>query len=125
MTSKQVDHFGASLEALRALHDGWLDGKGVAPDKQGLQRLAENFETHFGTEIPLPYLYPTSEGNVQAEWTLGAWEVSIEIDLNAQRGEYQAVNVYGQETQDQVLAMDTPEGWATLNATLNRFGARA
>ena len=116
---------GLRLEELGLLRDGWLDGKGVAPNKQGLQRLAENFETHFDAEIPLPHLYPTAEGGAQAEWALGAWEVSIEIDLQTQRGEYQAVNLEGQETHEQLLALDAPEGWATLNAALKQFGVRA
>ena len=116
---------GLRLEELGTLRDGWLDGKGIAPDRQGLQRLAENFETYFDAQIPLPHLYPTAEGGAQAEWTFGTWEVSVEIDLRIQRGEYQAVNLQVQEAHEQLLMLDTPEGWAALNAALGQFGARA
>ncbi len=67
------------LEELAQLQDGWLDGKGRAPDRASFIRLAQAFDERFSTDLPLPHLYPTPEGGVQAEWTLGPWEVSLEI----------------------------------------------
>jgi hypothetical protein len=54
-----------------------LDGIGTAPDKEVLKRLAAAFDTHFDPELPLPYLYPTPEDGIQAEWSLNenAWSI--------------------------------------------------
>lgn len=65
------------LDELGQLEDGWLDGEGQGPNelniiliKQRLQTLVEQFD------VPIPYLYPTVDGGIQAEWSLGSWEVS-------------------------------------------------
>ena len=62
--------FGAQLDELRLLQDGWLEGEGIAPPSAGLDWLHDAFDRHFPDEAPLPYLYPTETGGVQAEWVL-------------------------------------------------------
>ena len=69
------------LEELAALQNGWLDGTGVAPDKDALPKLARLFDTSFDSDLPLPFLYPIPEGGLQAEWNLGDWSVTLEIEL--------------------------------------------
>lgn len=108
------------LEELALLQDGWLDGKGRALDGASLKRLTQAFDEHFAPDLPLPHLYPTPEGGVQAEWTLGPWEVSLEVSLPSLAAEYQAVHTATGETreQDLGLAVEDANGWATLNAAL-------
>lgn len=108
------------LEELALLQDGWLDGKGLALDRPSLIRLAQAFDEGFNPELPLPHLYPTPEGGVQAEWTLGHWEVSLEITLPGLSAEYQAVHTASGETNEQRLSLNIEEGtdWAVLNETL-------
>lgn len=108
------------LEALAQLRDGWLDGVGQAPERGALLRLAQAFDEHFTPDLPLPYLYPTAEGGVQAEWTLGAWEVSLEIALPAMAAQYQALNLKTGESHelDLNLADDDGAGWTALNTEI-------
>lgn len=108
------------LEELAQLQDGWLDGKGRAPDQASLIRLAQMFDERFGSDLPLPHLYPTPEGGVQAEWTLGSWEISLEITLSNLAADYQAVHTATGETREQslLLAAEDGSGWAALNDAL-------
>lgn len=112
------------LHVLSALADGWLDGKGLAPAKDGLRWLAQAFDDKFDAGLALPYLYPTPEGGVQAEWSVGDWEVSLEIDLLQKTGEYQAVNVTTHEVADALLALGGDDGWQALNQRLSDIGGK-
>lgn len=106
------------LEELAKLSDGWLDGKGRAPAKEKLDWLANTFESSFETDLPLPHLYPTAEGGVQAEWGLNDWEVSLEIDLDEQRGAYQALNLKDGSCVEHTLLLGSREGWSQLNEAI-------
>jgi len=88
------------LEALGELDDGWLNGVGRAPDRAALCRLADAFERHYDRGLPAPWLYPTAEGGVQAEWTLGQWDISLDISLPALSADYQALNLSTEEQHD-------------------------
>lgn len=108
------------LEELARLREGWLDGKGQALDREALQRLAQAFDQHYASDLPLPYLYPTAEGGVQAEWTLGDWEVSLEIALPTMVAHYQALKLTTGECHEHQLhlAGEDGAGWAALNAAI-------
>lgn len=108
------------LDELAQLQDGWLDGKGSALDGASLMRLAQAFEEGFSPDLPLPHLYPTPQGGVQAEWTLGHWEVSLEITLPSMAADYQAVRTVSGETREQalLLAAEDRSGWTALNDAL-------
>jgi hypothetical protein len=106
------------LEELAALKDRWLNGKGVALDETGLKALSERFEENFSSDLPLPYLYPTPEGAILAEWTLEPWAVSLEITIPSQTAQYQALNLASDESTDLELDLSDVGGWTTLNQAL-------
>lgn len=107
------------LGELRRLKDGWLDGKGRAPSQEGLAWFAQRFESHYPEELPLPYLYPTAEGGVvQAEWTLGDHEATLEVSFETRRGEWHYLNLATEEEVSQVLPLDGEEGWQWLAVQL-------
>jgi hypothetical protein len=112
------------LEQIAVLKDGWLDGKGNAPDKDKIAWLADMFDAHFDGDLPLPYLYPTSEGGVQAEWTMNDWEVSLEIDLETKQAEYQALNLKDDSCSQFTFTLDNREGWSNLNEALKQLDAQ-
>lgn len=103
------------LEEISRLGDGWLDGKGKAPAKDKLDFLATAFDSSFDTDLPLPYLYPTAEGGVQAEWGFDNWEVSLEINLETVHGEYQALNLKNGIAVEHTFVLGAREGWSQLN----------
>ena len=78
----------ARLEEFRSLGDGWLDGEGSAPSHDGIEWLAESFERYYPTSVPKPHLYPTYEGGVRAEWSLGSNVFILEVELDNRCGEW-------------------------------------
>ena len=109
------------LEQMASLKDGWLDGKGIAPDKDKLTWLADLFDAHFDGNLPLPYLYPTAEGGVQAEWTLNGYEVSLEIDLENKQAQYQALNLKDDTCSELTFSLADQDGWSQLNEALKQL----
>jgi len=104
---------------LRELRDGWYDGRGVTLDAAGLDWLQESFLFRFDdARLPLPRLFPTVEGNVQAEWSLGSWEVSLEIDLKLKKGFFQAVQVVSGVQKDEEFELEKLEAWQKLGDLL-------
>ena len=113
------------LEELATLRDRWLNGQGFTLDKAGLKALAEAFEQHFDSELPLPYIYPTPEGGVLAEWSLGQWAVSLDIALPSQAAQYQALNLASDQAIDDDLNLSESQGWDTLNRALKDLSLAA
>jgi hypothetical protein len=110
---------GSRLEELSRLQEGWLNGEGHALSKTGLLRLGKSFAASFGGDLPLPFLYPTPEGGVQAEWSVGDWSVTVEIDLATFQGEFQALNLKNNFCDEKTLDLSVPDGWSKLNMAFN------
>ena len=111
----------ARMEELAELKDGWLDGKGHVPERSALDWLARAFEVNFDPDLPLPYLYPTAEGGVQAEWSAGGWEVTLDINLSNKTAEYQALHLTTQACNECVLDLSQPDAWMQLNERLSQL----
>lgn len=115
----------ARMEELAELQDGWLDGKGHAPERSALNWLARSFDVNFDPDLPLPYLYPTAEGGVQAEWSAGNWEVTLDIDLPKQMAEYQALHLATQACNECILDLSQSSAWQQLNERLKQLRSEA
>lgn len=111
----------ARLEELAGLKDGWLNGKGSALDRERLKLLAGNFRTYFDIALPLPHLYPTPEGGVLAEWTLGHWAISVDIDLASQTAQFHAAHLTADECFELPLDLNVRDGWNSLHVKLRRL----
>jgi len=109
---------GARLDEIAALKTGWLDGKGHAFDTSALARLSDTFDRYYPESLPLPYLYPTAEGTVQAEWSNDRFEISLEIDPATLRAEYQSLAKESSETEDKIFDLHSAEQWRALGADL-------
>ena len=104
---------GYRLAEIGSLKDGWMDGKGKSFDKQKLLELAELFRSYYSLEHD-PYLYPTADGTIQAEWDVGKWRISMEIELEGMTGDFYALELdLGLERN---LAFDLKDGiqWSRL-----------
>ena len=109
------------LAGLRDLKDGWADGTqpaaqwgdgfGKAPSHLGLEWLALQLNRQCPQHIPLPYLYPTPEGGVQAEWSLGANEASLEIDIDTRLAEWHCLNLHTDQATERSLDLSQPDSW--------------
>ncbi len=109
------------LGEIAQLKDGWLDGEGFAPAKDKLDWLAAEFEAGISSGLPQPYLYPTTEGGIQAEWSLGDWSVSLEINLDTKVGEYHALSLKDQTCVEQKLQLGESAGWEQLSQALKQL----
>lgn len=104
----------ARLDELRSLQDGWLDGKGVAPSTAGLDWLANAFDSKYPEDLPLPFVYPTADGGVRAEWSMEPYELSLEIDLSKKTGAWHQLKMDTDEEDARSLNLETDEDWTWL-----------
>jgi hypothetical protein len=84
------------LDDLRALEDGWLDGKGKAPDQKKIDYIATRMIGRYPESLPLPAIVPTSDGNLLFEWDAQG-EPSVDVRLTDMKGEFHA---FGREQVD-------------------------
>ena len=111
------------LESLSEVEDGWFEGRGVALDRAGLLWLDQQMADHYiETDLPLPHLYPLESGGVIGEWSLERFECAIEIDLDARTGSWVDVEMEtGDGIDEQILDLDSAEGWQWLIGRLQGF----
>ena len=107
-------NFGAQLNDLRDLQDGWLDCDGKAPPTDGVEWLRDAFECNCPDGLPLPHLYPTESGGVQAEWSLGPNEVTLNVDLETHLGEWHLLNVKSNDVFERSLNCNDDADWRWL-----------
>ena len=111
----------ARLDELGTLQDGWFEGGGVAPTKTGLDWFSMMFEGNFPNDLPLPYLYPTPDGNIQAEWSIAPNEITLEIDLKSKSGEWHCLNTDTSNVTTLTLGLIDEKGWTSLVDTLRQI----
>lgn len=102
------------IAELRLVEDGWLEGEGLAPSEAGLDWLLAALSRHFPNESPPPHLYPTETGDVQAEWSLGSREVTLEVDLETHSGEWHVLDLRSGQVDERIVDCDSGEDWKWL-----------
>ena len=112
---------GARIDEFKLLKAGWLDGQGIAPSHSGLDWLTGAMNRFYPDDLPLPYLYPTPEGGIQAEWSHKPWEISLEINLDARMGNWHALNLDDDAEQIETLNLDDASSWQWLNGEIRRY----
>ncbi|HAT48844.1 MAG: hypothetical protein HQL07_03800 [Nitrospirae bacterium] len=113
------------LDEFRSLKNGWLDGKGRAPSQEGLDWFSGQFEGNYPEVLPLPYIYPTAEGGVQAEWPLNGNEASLEVDFETHRGEWYCLNMSTDAEDDNTLNLNDAESWRWLATRIRELAGGA
>ena len=83
----KLEKFRRRIQELKQMKDGWLDGGGKAPDKDGLDWFCDFFKEYYPDELPLPDIYPTIVGGIYLEWVFGEKNIDLEVVLVARRGE--------------------------------------
>ena len=104
----------AQLDDLRLMKNGWLEGEGLVPPHEGLDWLSQAFTDHYPENLPLPHLYPTEEGSVQAEWSLGPKEVSLEIELRSHSGKWHVLDMETNDVSERTLNIEDAGDWKWL-----------
>ena len=107
------------LQEFLLLKDGWLNGEGTAPKKQDLEWISASFESLYSKNLPLPYLYPTINGGVQAEWMNENHDISLNINFSNKNAFYQYLNHNNDKVEETTLDLTKQEDWNTLNTNLS------
>ncbi len=123
----------AQLDRLRNLKDGWADGMqhprdwgkgyGKAPSHEGLDWLGDTLEREYPDDLPLPRIYPTPEGGVQMEWTLGGFVAVLEVNLDGREGEWLWFDIASEDEDEESLNLDDSDSWSWLAAEIRRLEA--
>ena len=87
-TKAHEDDIRKQISRLKNLQDGWLDGTGKACHPMGLANLAEQLTSYYPCDAPELRLYPTADGNVQAEWWIGNYNAVLEVFLDTASAEW-------------------------------------
>lgn len=97
-----IPTFEQTLESMKLLKQGWFDGEegsAIAPILVDDIKifLLDLFQNH---SIVFPYLYPTTDGGVRAEWSWGKWEVSTELLDKQKQSEIFATQINGSQVRE-------------------------
>ena len=111
------------LDEFYELKDGWLEGDGYAPSQSGLGWLAETFANFYHADVPLPYTYPTFEGGIQMEWSLGSKAATLEIDLKTHTAEWYWIDKDSDADYEQDLNLNDDRSWDWLCGEIRRMSA--
>lgn len=106
-----VPHYAlsAAIDDLNNLKDGWLEGRGIAPQRLNLERLSEDLVDVFPPRIQYPAVVPTEEGNVSLEWIKPAARVELEVNFSEKRLELYATDIEADTFVEESFAL---EDWA-------------
>ena len=107
------------IDRLTRLETGWLDGDGESLSNEGLLWLRDALQSQisFG-DSTMPHLYPTEEGGVQAEWSLGSVSADLNIDLSSHRAIWDWSDLSTNEHGERELNLDLETDWQWLEETL-------
>lgn len=109
------------LAALAELGEGWLDGAGVPVAPRILERLADLLKDGEENGLPRPYLYPTPEGAVQAEWSFPGAEVSALFDFEVKIASCVGVHTKSGAKLDEDIDLRDASGLGRMIAFVARF----
>ncbi len=110
------------IDELKLLKRGWLDGKGEALEAQKLERVVEMFQNYYADDAKLPYLFPTPEGNLLAEWPLRENSVSLEIDLSTRVADWHVLNLVTDDEETKQYNLGEPESWKLIAEAIKGMG---
>ncbi len=113
----------ARLDELRELRDGWYDGEGEALDGNALNWLSESFDSFYPNESPLPHVYPTVDGGVQAEWSFPPNEISLEIDLATRCGKLHLLNLENDAEETETFDLKDAANWMEFSSRIELLSA--
>ena len=116
----------ARLDRFRNLQDGWLEDGGVAPDHGGLDWLSSILERYYPDDLQLPRTYPTAEGGVSLEWSVGNREIDIEVNLGDRTGEWHVFNKDLKRIEEEKnLNLDHPDVWKWVGEQLQTLTGKS
>jgi len=111
--------FESRLEEIRATPAGWYDDENPAPSTAAIEAMRFLLLDVSMQPIPLPHLYPLPSGGIAAEWTIGAWEASVEVNDTGSQAILNAVNTDTADDIDLVIDLQSSESMSQLMKFIN------
>lgn len=105
----------SQLEEIKSLKSGWMNGEGEAFGAGDLDWLADCFEHRYPDGFPLPYVFPSVDGEVIAEWSFPPTEISLNVDLENQKGEFHALNVQNNDEDRKTYDLHDEKMWIEIS----------
>ncbi len=105
-----------AFDALTELEDGWLDGAGVAPDKDKVSVIADEIVAYYPESLALPAVVPTPEGNLLLEWHMPG-SPSVDVNLDSCLAEFHAFTPDGGDVEKS-FELFAPAQWKSFFAFL-------
>lgn len=106
------------LEEISGLQDGWLDGEGMAPSADGLVWLRDSLNNNLDPALPLPYLFPTADGGILAEWKNADYDISLEFDLEKRTSYIYVLALNSGAITEDFIELPTDDSWSKINQRL-------
>jgi hypothetical protein len=109
-----VSEIRPRLAALAALTPGWLDGAGLPLADGAVPWLGDWLEARVAEGVPVPHLYLTTDGCLQAEWDVGHLGCEMTMDPEARRAEwwdFDAGTDGALDMQDPAAVAEWVAGW--------------
>jgi hypothetical protein len=76
----ELEALDSRIAELAELKPGWLDGAGVPLTAAALSKARITLTELLLLDLPRARIYPTLEGGVEAEWSAGAYEISVTFE---------------------------------------------
>jgi hypothetical protein len=113
------------IASLAAIEEGWLEGAGERLDAKGLDWLKSWLIREMVERgLPKPRLFPTPDGEIEAEWSAGPWEITATFNLEKHTAYLHAAQTETLEDDDQTVNLRKGPGEDDLFEFLKRFGVK-
>jgi hypothetical protein len=114
------------FEKLKALLPGWYEPETPALSPEGLERVRRFLHAVLdGTDLTRPYLYPTPDAGVSAEWSFPDWEVGAIFDREGQRVELHATHLRSAAGSAEEIKLSHADAAAVFARFVAGFAPRA
>lgn len=98
-------------ENLKKLSTGWLNGEGLPLEPKEVDWFVDRLQEIDKVDNTQLYLFPTTEGGIQVEWTRDKKEISLEIDLDNKEAYFHSWDSESDTDQEKELDLLHDESW--------------
>lgn len=119
-----LDAFDISirLEELLKLQDNWYEGKdGKALNRDRAFLFSNYFNSFYNTNLKLPAIFPTLNGDIVLEWKKGDMEISLEVNLKTFISEIFVFDMMNDNNDAlQTVDLNKATDWTILNNIIQK-----
>jgi hypothetical protein len=116
--------FEDRLDEIAQTPSGWYSEGNPAPNSNAIAKM-RNFVKLVTDEasVPVPYIYPLPNGGITAEWTIGDWQVSANVDVSNFAIELHALNVDTDQELESAITAEDEQAIAIFGRFWNEMNA--